>query len=201
MANARICSTGRIRALARFAASAKPRLRRALASPRRSAIRPQCFNLLPCCPRQPQRTCSYLHDRLAVGVHQGVGDGDTVPARSRSSLIDHLVGHGARRRRHLAAALSRLATPGTGSKTHFAASPTQPSRSRKIRSVCRQHSYMSVPGITWSSTKWQVRNQSSGWMSASARIRPRPNRPPCGSSVRRDRSGVSCRRAAGSAGR
>ena len=38
--------------------------------------------------------------------------------------------------------------------------------------MCRQHSYISVPGITRSSTKWQVRNQSSGWMSASARIRP-----------------------------
>ena len=49
-----------------------------------------------------------------------------------------------------------------------------------MRSVCRQHSYMSVPGITRSSTKWQVMNQSSGWMSASARMSPRPNRPPRG---------------------
>ena len=28
--------------------------------------------------------------------------------------------------------------------------------------MCRQHSYISVPGITRSSTKWQVMNQSSG---------------------------------------
>ena len=50
-----------------------------------------------------------------------------------------------------------------------------------MRSVCRQHSYIRVPGMTRSSMKWQVRNQSSGWMSASARIEPSPYRPPVGS--------------------
>ena len=39
-----------------------------------------------------------------------------------------------------------------------------------MRSVCRQHSYIKVPGMTRSSTKWQTMNQSSGWISASARI-------------------------------
>ncbi len=51
----------------------------------------------------------------------------------------------------------------------------------KTLRVCAQHSYMRVPGITMSSMKWQVRNQSSGWMSASALIRPSPYRPPSGS--------------------
>ena len=120
-------------------------------------------------------------DRLAVGVHQGVGD------RVRLGPIAELLERSPRRSpcaspRHLAAALE----PAGDARHRLAddrrrASPTQPRRSRKIRSVCRQHSYMSVPGITWSSTKWQVRNQSSGWMSASARISPRPKRPPSGS--------------------
>ncbi len=68
--------------------------------------------------------------------------------------------------------LSRLATPGTGSKTTWPRRPTQPIRNRKIRNVCRQHSYIKVPGMTRSSTKWQTMNQSPGWMSASARIKP-----------------------------
>ena len=54
-------------------------------------------------------------------------------------------------------------TPGTGSNaTPARASVTQPNRSKCTRSVCRQHSYINVPGITRSSTKWQVMNQSSG---------------------------------------
>ena len=44
--------------------------------------------------------------------------------------------------------LRRVAMPGTGSKRASAAWATQPSRSRNTRSVCRQHSYMSVPGMT-----------------------------------------------------
>ncbi len=51
----------------------------------------------------------------------------------------------------------------------------------KTLRVCAQHSYMRVPGMTMSSMKWQVRNQSSGCISASALMRPSPYRPPSGS--------------------
>ena len=77
----------------------------------------------------------------------------------------------------------RLFTPGRGSATTLFASPTQPNRLTSTRSVCRQHSYMSVPGITWSSTKWHSMNHSAGWMSYSPRTNPSPNRPPLGSSI------------------
>ena len=52
--------------------------------------------------------------------------------------------------------------PGTGSKATRPREPIQPSRIMKIRSVCKQHSYINVPGITRSSTKWQTMNQSPG---------------------------------------
>ena len=52
--------------------------------------------------------------------------------------------------------------PGTGSNATSPRGPIQPNRIMKIRSVWRQHSYISVPGMTRSSMKWQTMNQSPG---------------------------------------
>src|SRR5262249_38396511 len=73
---------------------------------------------------------------------------------------------------------SRLFTLGTGSQTTSPASPIQPRRMRKMRSVCREHSYISVAGITLSSTKRHGRDQSSGGVSEPGPADPAPNLPP-----------------------
>ena len=122
-----------------------------------------------------------LDDRLAVGVHQRIGDavrlraGSRVPSpsprRSRSSSSRSPA-------RGTSAGCSR---PAPARRPPRPPRRPSPSASGSMRSVCRQHSYMSVPGITCRPRSGTSGTSRPGGCRTRRGRSPRPNRPPAGS--------------------